>query len=130
MFKQQQSLLHFNLRLLILSNKLLRPPSTLLNVLRVVSTLEIGQTVRTDFYGWAVCIVTNPYSMSDLNNIDLATDFYASSKYLIPDAIVLYNIYNKKELNRQFPYPSVHWFSSCRLISTGSAGGIVFRDTL
>lgn len=50
-----------------------------------------------------MCIVTNQYSMSDLNNIDFATDFYASSKYLIPDAIVLYNIYNKKELTISLP---------------------------
>lgn len=98
MFKRQQSLLHFNLRLLILSNKLLRPPPHSLNVLSlgVVSILEIGQTVRTDF--WMGCVYCYKsllaYSMSDLNNIDLATDFYASSKYLIPDAIVLYNMYN------------------------------------
>ena len=35
-----------------------------------------------------LCIVTNSYLIPDLTDIDLITDFYASSKYLIPDAVV------------------------------------------
>lgn len=77
------------------SSGLLSPSLNVLS-LGVVSILEIGQTVRTDF--WMGCVYCYKsllaYSMSDLNNIDLATDFYASSKYLIPDAIVSYNMYN------------------------------------